>query len=64
MSQSQILATRFKQKGYTHYDITKEIERARVMDMGTIIADKIKNCNDTTNQFTMTMDYSIQYKKM
>lgn len=65
MSQSKVLATRFKQKDYTHSVINKETEKVRATERNTIVADKAVQLADAVNtsQFRMVVDYSIQHKR-
>ena len=65
LTQSQVLAQRFVQKGYSTSDIDQEIERVRLMDRDVIIADK--PCDPTVIEANINhkilLDYNIQHKK-
>lgn len=63
VSQSQVLSTRFQQKGYDRSILDNEIEKVRNMDRNTLIFN-VPNVNqNTTTQIRMILDFSVQHKK-
>ena len=65
LTQPQVLAQRFVQKGYSTSGIDQEIERVRLMDRDVIIADKPRDPTviEANINHKILLDYNIQHKK-
>lgn len=63
-TQSNILAERFRQKGYNTENITKEIHTVGKLDRATLVTD-IKKSKEVRQdyEFKMILDFNIQHKK-
>lgn len=64
--QSQVLADRFKEKGYSEALVNAEIAKVLAIDRNTVVEDKVKSIEDNTNvsSYRIILDYNIQYKKL
>lgn len=62
LTQSQILADRFHQKGYHKDQIQNEIEKIGVLDRTSLFSDS-NNKRVDTHEFKMVLHFNIQYKQ-
>lgn len=63
ISQSQVLSSRFQQKEYDKNTLDGEIERVRIMGRHVLVSNLNRECKNDVNNFKMTLDYNVQYKK-
>lgn len=57
LSQSQVLALRFQQKGYE-----KGIERVRILDRQSIITGTQSRSDAMNGKYRMIVNYSVQHR--
>lgn len=62
MTQSQVLAERFYQKGYLKEDIEGDIQKVNFLDSTTLISDTQKVFTGNKHEYKLVLDYNIQQK--
>lgn len=63
ISQSQVLSTRFQQKGYDQSILENEIEKVRNIESNTLSLNISGISQNTTTQMRMILDFNFQHKK-
>lgn len=63
ISQSQVLASRFQQKGYEKSALDSEIERVCNMDRNVLVSNQIRDNDIGVPNFKMVLNFNVQHKK-